>query len=103
MFFILSKIMWFLLAPLNLVAICTASGILFLRLKKPRAAGTFFIASLTIFILVGLLPCGQNAVHYLESRYTKPATMPKHIDGILVLGGAVEKRCLRTQPHAGIQ
>jgi uncharacterized SAM-binding protein YcdF (DUF218 family) len=90
LFFILSKIIWFVLAPLNFVTICATLGLLFFRLKKPCAATAFFVASMAIFLLVGILPIGANAVHSLESRYSKPATMPAHVDGILVLGGAVE-------------
>ncbi|MDB5491420.1 MAG: putative rane protein [Micavibrio sp.] len=90
MFFILSKIIWFLLAPLNLLTILTVTGLFFLRFKKIRAATALFVTAMTLFLLIGVFPTGQNAVHYLESRYSKPTLMPPHIDGILILGGAVE-------------
>lgn len=90
MFFILSKIIWFLLAPLNFLTICTTLGLLFLRLKKSRAAFACFVISMIVFIIIGILPTGQNLTHYLETRYSKPESMPAHVDGIIILGGAVE-------------
>lgn len=92
MFFILSKIIWFLLAPLNLMTICIVVGVIFNRLQKLPVARGFLGFGFAILLIFGIFPSGVNALNYLETRTSKPITMPLSVKGIVILGGAVESR-----------
>lgn len=38
------------------------------------------------------MPVGYNVMHYWESKYSQPQSLPKTIDGIIVLGGSTDKK-----------
>jgi len=89
-FFYLSKIGWALLAPANLVAVLLCVWLLAKGFEAFRLARFTLGCAAAIFLLCGFLPTGQNALYYLESQYKQPSAIPGKIDGILVLGGAVD-------------
>ncbi len=86
MFFILSKIFWILIKPLNLMAILMVLGFV-LGLKWKKASRALLTLSCALFLLLCVLPVGPNLMVYLERQYERPQTLPAHIDGIIVLGG----------------
>ena len=88
MFFAASKILWIFIKPLNLLLILLLLG-LALRLKWKRTGA--FVLSLTciLFLVLGTLPVGHNALVYLETRYERPGQLPEEVEGIIVLGGAL--------------
>lgn len=103
MSFILSKIIWVLMAPDDaLVLLFLIAG--FLAVAQRKSWQDFgrrmaFTLSLILF-LIAILPMGEWALTPLESH--NPAVLPQHVDGIIVLGGdenpyASEKR---NQPTA---
>ena len=49
------------------------------------------LAGIGFLVLLNLLPMNQSVQQPLEDRFPRPATEPAHIDGIVVLGGAVEQ------------
>jgi uncharacterized SAM-binding protein YcdF (DUF218 family) len=91
MFFIASKIFWFLAEPSNLlvfVFIVAAAG-LFTRWR--RAARALAAAGAAAFALCALGPVGPLLTRPLEDRFARPpADMPAP-DGIIVLGGAMDE------------
>lgn len=88
MFFVFSKIFWILASPLNFIGLLfICAGILKL-VKKQKSASFFFASGIGLFLIFGLLPIGHNVLVFLETRYQKPAEMPRNVDGIIVLGGA---------------
>lgn len=56
-------------------------------------------SALTVIWLVvfGLLPTGSYLMHTLESRFPEPQELPQDIDGIIILGGALN--VLRTSQY----
>lgn len=90
MFFFASKIVWAALAPANLVLILVGLGLL-VSLKWRRAGLRILWVGFAIFVLFGLLPTGHNLLYGLEDTYKPPLRTGK-VDGIVVLGGAVETR-----------
>lgn len=50
-----------------------------------------------LFALLTFVPLGTMATSVLENRYHSPSPMPEHVDGIIVLGGAVN--LLVTKAH----
>jgi uncharacterized SAM-binding protein YcdF (DUF218 family) len=97
MFFWFSKILWFVIAPLNLVFLLMSLGvILFIGFKKGglRTLGAvWFGAGFVLFAISGLLPVGHNLMVTLENQYshtqiTQDQTTPD-IAGIIILGGTI--------------
>jgi len=90
MAFVLSKLFWALLAPVNVVLIVLILSALAL-VRRPRAVMARIlavVAGLTI-LACGALPIGYFLVAPLEERFPKPAAPPAQVDGIVVLGGSV--------------
>ncbi|PCJ32332.1 MAG: hypothetical protein COA90_03520 [Gammaproteobacteria bacterium] len=87
LFFIVSKIVWGLLSPTNLIILLMALGTLLLLLNKVRLAKWLLVP--TTIISLGLLsyPFGDILIEPLENRFSKPTTLPETIDGIIILGG----------------
>lgn len=90
MFFYLSKIVGILLDPANLLAVLFVLALLAFAMKWGKAGRACLFASFTLLLLFGILPIGHNGLYYLESRVTRPVEMPANLNGVLVLGGAVE-------------
>ncbi len=82
MLFLLSKIAGLLLRPSTLLLLCCVAGLLLRRRALLRVGVWGFVAVL-------LLPLDQVLLLPLEDRFPRPAP-PAHVDGIVVLGGAVE-------------
>jgi len=90
MFFVLSKILWFILAPFNLALILLTGAMLAMALKYHRIARRLGIAAFAILFLFGVLPTGPLLTHYLETRYPLPAAIERPVHGIILLGGAID-------------
>ena len=90
MFFLLSKIFWFFVQPLNL-AIFLAGGRA-CRLAWPAAGCCLVAASARFLILVlsAWTSLGALMLNPLEERFQRPAALPDEVDGIVVLGGGFE-------------
>lgn len=87
--FVLSKIFWAIAAPGNLVVLMLVVGTLRLG-RRRRGRGSPLVTTATIALLaIAVLPIGQWLAMPLESRFPMPE-LPEHVDGIVVLGGAVE-------------
>lgn len=87
MFFILSKIFWSLFAPLTGITLLVCGGFLIRKYKIGRfAMGT----GITLLMICGFLPVGHNLLAYRENQYPVLATLPDKVDGVIVLGGAIE-------------
>ncbi len=82
MIFVLSKIAGLLLRPSTLLLLCVVAG---LALRRRRLAWVGAVG----FLLAMLLPLDHWALLPLEDRFPRPSP-PGHVDGIVVLGGAVE-------------
>lgn len=89
MMFLLSKILWFIIAPFNLALFALTGAMLCMYLKMHAPARMLGIAAWAILIVFGVLPTGQLLTHYLETRYAAPDPMPSRVAGIIVLGGAL--------------
>lgn len=89
MFFYLSKILWFLIEPLNLilVGLLLACGLLWTRWWR-RGRGLLTVISL-IVVVIATVPLGTRVMVALENRFPLPV-LPARIDGIIVLGGVVD-------------
>jgi uncharacterized SAM-binding protein YcdF (DUF218 family) len=92
MFFYLSKIIWTLIDPANLLTILFAAGLLAFAFKRLLAAKIMLGCSFALLLIFGVFPIGHSGLYFIETRYAVPNPMPKDIDGIVVLGGAIESQ-----------
>ncbi|WP_084536371.1 YdcF family protein [Azospirillum halopraeferens] len=89
--FILSKTVWTLAAPANLLTVLLVLGAagLLSGAAAARTGGRWLVAvAATGFLVCGVLPVGHWLAAPLENRFPRSA-LPEHADGIIVLGGAV--------------
>ncbi len=90
MSFVLSKLLWLVLSPSALLLFLAAAGLLLVRRGRLRLGRGLLLFGLGAIIAIAVLPIGNFAAMPLEDRFAQPSPMPAHVDGVIVLGGAVE-------------
>ena len=88
MFFVASKILWWLFEPTNALAIAVFLATLLLLLGRVRTARRIFVAVASFILAVALPPLPQLLIQPLEQRFVRPDPLPARVDGIVLLGGA---------------
>lgn len=90
MFFALSKIAWFVLAPSNLLLIAIALGLALVSFTRLRRTGLALAwGGAALVAILGFSPAASLLMNALETRF------PLHVDdgvaptGIIVLGGSI--------------
>jgi uncharacterized SAM-binding protein YcdF (DUF218 family) len=92
LFFVSSKIVQFLIEPLNLILIAIVLALYFLVIRKPLATKRLLVASLIGFIMVGYAPIPESLIRILEDAIPKSSIeqlQPDQFAGIIILGGAI--------------
>jgi uncharacterized SAM-binding protein YcdF (DUF218 family) len=88
--FIFGKLVWAVLQPGNLLMLCLLAGVVLLILSQGRRGKMLVGLAALGFVLLAVAPIGPAMLLALEERFPRPARLPARIDGILVLGGAVD-------------
>jgi len=78
------------LQPGNLLLLCLVAGVVLLLFTRGRRGKVLIGLSALGFVLLAVAPIGPAMLLTLEERFPRPAQLPERIDGILVLGGAVD-------------
>ena len=91
MTFIFGKLVWAVLQPGNLLLLCLLAGMLLLLRGRRRGELLVVVAAIG-FLLLAVAPIGPGMMLLLEQRFPRPPKLPDRIEGILVLGGAVDPR-----------
>jgi uncharacterized SAM-binding protein YcdF (DUF218 family) len=87
--FIASKLFWLVAEPSNFFVLLLVLAALLL-LTRWRRWGMRLVGFLAVLgVALMMLPFGAWLVIPLENRFPVPSPMPTHVDGIIVLGGAV--------------
>ena len=89
--FIFGKLVWALLQPGNLLLLGLLAGV-FMLLRGRRRGELLVVVSAIVLLLLAVAPIGAAMTLVLEQRFPRPSTLPERVDGILVLGGAVDPR-----------
>ena len=89
MFFALSKVVFFIIRPSNFLLILLGLGLLLLFTKKAKAGRGFVLLAFLGFLGFGLGPLANMIMQPLEDRFPTPTEIGQ-IDGIIVLGGAID-------------
>lgn len=89
MFFVLSKVIWFLLAPSNLLVLLIALGLLLAVVTRLRRSG-FALAGIACagLVVFGTTPLASLPLRLLEVRFPVPEPISGAVHGIIILGGS---------------
>lgn len=91
MFFVLSKLLVRLESPSDLLLLLLVAGVICTWFVRFRRAGIAMVTVATAALaLIVLLPVSAWVGAPLENRFPRPIHLPDHVDGIIVLGGAVD-------------
>ncbi len=91
MTFALSKIFWVFAAPGNLLALVLAIGTLWLAASGRRRGFGLVAFAAVGFLAIAVLPLGEWLLLPLENRFPSSVRWPDRVDGIVVVGGAVDE------------
>jgi uncharacterized SAM-binding protein YcdF (DUF218 family) len=87
--FAFGKIAWIILKPSSLLFLALALGLVLRLLGSRGVARAFFGIALAGFFSCAVLPIGAWLLAPLENRFAV-AEPPAKVDGVIVLGGAIE-------------
>lgn len=90
MFFYASKIFWTFAQPISVIGLLLFISIVASIMKWRRLGIGSAIIALLILGLFGWTTAGSLMLLPLEQRFTRPATPPEKVSGIVILGGAFE-------------
>lgn len=105
MFYVLSKLIFFLIAPSNVAWLLIVAGLLAAAFTARQRTGFALCVSGTVLMLVlGFSPLGNLLSWPLEQRFARPGVSPSErlkslgrIDAIIVLGGFENGRISRSR------
>lgn len=90
MFFTLSKVLWFIANPGNMLLLLLCAGVVLLYTRW-RRAGRVLVGFVAVTgVVLAVVPLGGWLFGALEDRFPPPKELPAHIDGIVVAGGVVD-------------
>ncbi len=89
MSFVLSKLLWLLIQPSNLLLLMILLAASLAR-RWPGATRRLLSLTLTGVVTITFLPVGQWLLMPIEQRFPEVRTPPPDVDGIIVLGGGVD-------------
>ncbi len=92
MYFVLSKIAWFLLAPAHILIGLILVGAVLSFTRAARLGRALVLAGGLAFALLGLLPVGDMMLGPLETRFPRYVEDGRPVAGIVVLGGGEDPR-----------
>jgi uncharacterized SAM-binding protein YcdF (DUF218 family) len=89
-FFWLSKLAWLLLTPGTWIVLAVLAVWLSAKLGWSRLSNRLLGLTLAFVLTLAFLPVGDWLILPLESRFTTNPALPAQVDGIILLGGAVD-------------
>lgn len=87
LFFIISKLAWGMLSPINLIIGLVSIATILLWFNKKRLANLILTFCLLVNLPLLFYPVSDLLMQPLEKQFKKPVDMPTDIDGIIILGG----------------
>jgi len=102
MFFVLSKIFWFLLKPGNVLLILLVLGVALLWTRWRRLGRWLVSAAAVTGLFLAVVPVGSWMFSALEERFPPLNELPVRVDGIVVAGGVVDPVMTKDRGQASI-
>lgn len=87
-----SEATWWLLTPSTLLLLLMLFAYVSARARAGRLAAALLFLPLLTLLALFILPIDEYVANPLENRLGPPDPLPTHVDGVLVLGGAVDWR-----------
>jgi uncharacterized SAM-binding protein YcdF (DUF218 family) len=91
MFFILSKLAWFVIAPVNFIVLSCLAGLILWRTGFIRIGRAVTSIAIIVLTIACFFPLGAALIRPLEDRFP---VVPENLaapSGIIVLGGALDE------------
>jgi uncharacterized SAM-binding protein YcdF (DUF218 family) len=85
----LGRILDHLTRPSSLVLLLLLVGFCCTLVRRSARFGRWLMALGTAIVVLAALPLGNWPMNVLEDRFPEPVALPDHVDGIIVLGGAI--------------
>ena len=82
--------LWSAARPDNALLILLGLGAVLLFAGRRRLGGGFLAISAAALLAIGLLPIGAWLLAPLENRFPPPEALPERVDGVIMLGGALD-------------
>ncbi len=89
MFFEMSKIAGWLLSPANALWVAVTVSAVLLLTPWRRLGTVLAVSTAVLCFIIAATPVPEWSVRTLEDRFSPPARLPEHVDGIIILGGAI--------------
>ncbi len=90
LFFWFSKVAWLIIKPDTILLILTIAVLFFLWRKSYDIAKNLLTLIILGMLIIAFIPVGSILLNPLETRFKTNPVLPKNIDGIIVLSGAVD-------------
>jgi uncharacterized SAM-binding protein YcdF (DUF218 family) len=90
--FALSKILWDLIQPGTILLVLMIVGAALLWTRRRRTGRNLLALGAVLALVIATLPIGSWLLLPLENRFPTVRSLPDRVDGIVVLGGAVNPR-----------
>jgi uncharacterized SAM-binding protein YcdF (DUF218 family) len=101
-FFVVAKVLWFLLQPSSLMVGAVAAGTILWGTAWRGVARGLTWGGLAALLIGGLSPLGDVLVQPLEARFERPDLERAPVAGIIVLGGGTDGRAGEPRELAGL-
>ncbi|WP_284946858.1 YdcF family protein [Acidisoma cladoniae] len=88
--------------PSTLLLILALIGLVLVFRHRRRSGLTCLTLALGAFAVIAVLPIGDLMMAPLEDRFPQVTTPPAHVDGIIVLGGAVDTELSAARNEASL-
>lgn len=102
MFFYLSKLLWIVSAPSNVITGLIVLGLILMRSRFRTAGWRMVNAAAALLLLIGVLPLGHALFFVLENRFPVVARAGLNPTGIIVLGGAIDDAVSRSRGQVSL-
>jgi uncharacterized SAM-binding protein YcdF (DUF218 family) len=102
MFFTLSKILWLIVDPGNLLLLLLCLGAVLLWTPWRRGGRRLVVGVAIAGVMFATLPMGAMLLAKLENRFPVVTELPESVDGIISLGGMVNQFVTKARGQAAL-
>ena len=102
MFFYLSKVLWGVVQPSNLIALALVIGVVLMWARWRRVGGSLMVLGAAGYVAVVVFSAGQYLIAPLENRFAVNPVIASPPDGILLLGGPIDSQLTRARDQLAV-